>query len=741
MKRKLTKYVVLLLALTLMWTSLPINLMTTKAIELKENVALEESVSDADISSDILEEDCQEELCSEELSSYESSGLYRIPYNDALITAVGKQGSLQCMAYALAYCRTILDGYTHAGTEYWKSGVGGMYGAAGYQVSGATTKQSLLKIVYDQINAGYPVCMYVTGYYRSNTYWYAPGDHWVTVVGYKTSANPNSLTESDFYILDPGTCSYDYLTDGCTRYTSNALRISSKGAGSVSPYAEVYVNEIGDTNAKINATLTNEEYLTSAGFYISKNFDMSSAAKVQETANISVKYMWYDMNKWYGVLEPGTTYYYQFYIVKNGAEIRSDIQNFTTTGDSIAPTILSAQIINVTPDSYTVEVVASDNIGIAKVCFPTWTEYNGQDDLVGEWWINTAVTTPNSNNKYIYQVNRSAHNGEYGLYHTDAYAYDAYGNHSCFGFAYTFKELKSISLSNTTLALNIGNTYALQVSYNPSNTTDSKIITWSSSDSSVATVNANGTVTAKATGSAIITATSVNGRSASCTVTVSCVHDYTSKITPATINENGSVEDICEICGEMNATVIYMPKTVKLSKNTYTYTGKVCKPTVTVEDSNGKVVSSDSYTVKYSNNKKVGTAKVTVKFNGEYYNGTMSKTFTINECPHSYKTKIIPATTSKNGSITDTCKKCGKTKKTVIYRPKTVKLSKNSYKYTGKACKPTVTVKNSKGKVISSDSYTVKYSNNKKVGTAKVTVKFNGKSYKGKLTKTFKIKK
>lgn len=46
----------------------------------------------------------------------------RISYDDSLITAVGKQGSQQCMAYALAYCRTILDGYVHSGTEYWKMG-------------------------------------------------------------------------------------------------------------------------------------------------------------------------------------------------------------------------------------------------------------------------------------------------------------------------------------------------------------------------------------------------------------------------------------------------------------------------------------------------------------------------------------------------------------------------------------------------------------------------------------------
>ena len=55
----------------------------------------------------------------------------------------------------------------------------------------------------------------------------------------------------------------------------------------------------------------------------------------------------------------------------------------------------------------------------------------------------------------------------------------------------------------------------------PENTTDSKSVSWSSSNSEVATVDANGTVTAKRAGTAVITATSTNGKSAGCTVTVS----------------------------------------------------------------------------------------------------------------------------------------------------------------------------------------------------------------------------
>jgi surface protein len=68
----------------------------------------------------------------------------------------------------------------------------------------------------------------------------------------------------------------------------------------------------------------------------------------------------------------------------------------------------------------------------------------------------------------------------------------------------------------------------------------------------------------------------------------------------------------------------------------------------------------------------------------------------------------------------------------------TIKLSATSFTYTGKALKPTVTVKDSNGKKISSKYYTVTYKNNKKVGKATLTIKFKG-DYTGTITKTFKI--
>ncbi|MBQ6489866.1 MAG: S-layer homology domain-containing protein [Solobacterium sp.] len=59
----------------------------------------------------------------------------------------------------------------------------------------------------------------------------------------------------------------------------------------------------------------------------------------------------------------------------------------------------------------------------------------------------------------------------------------------------------------------------IEVVYYPSNTTE-KTLTWKSADTSVATVDSSGVVTGKKLGSTVITATAVNGSSASCIINV-----------------------------------------------------------------------------------------------------------------------------------------------------------------------------------------------------------------------------
>ena len=76
----------------------------------------------------------------------------------------------------------------------------------------------------------------------------------------------------------------------------------------------------------------------------------------------------------------------------------------------------------------------------------------------------------------------------------------------------------SVSLNKTSLTLEVGKTYTLTKTISPSTATTS--YSWSSSNTSVATVNSSGKVTAKKTGTATITVKTSNGKTATCKVTV-----------------------------------------------------------------------------------------------------------------------------------------------------------------------------------------------------------------------------
>lgn len=107
---------------------------------------------------------------------------------------------------------------------------------------------------------------------------------------------------------------------------------------------------------------------------------------------------------------------------------------------------------------------------------------------------------------------------------------------------------------------------------------------------------------------------------------------------------------------------------------------------------------------------------------------------------HKKVTSVKKATLSKDGTKTVTCSTCKKVlSKTTIAKITSVKLSKTTLTYTGKAQKPSVTVKNSKGKALKSGTdYTVSYKNNKAVGKATATVTFKG-NYSGAKTLSFTI--
>ena len=78
----------------------------------------------------------------------------------------------------------------------------------------------------------------------------------------------------------------------------------------------------------------------------------------------------------------------------------------------------------------------------------------------------------------------------------------------------------SVGLNKETLTLEEQQAETLVATINPSETTDDKTLTWKSSNEEVATVDSQGKVTAVKEGVATITVTTVNGKEATCKVTV-----------------------------------------------------------------------------------------------------------------------------------------------------------------------------------------------------------------------------
>lgn len=109
-----------------------------------------------------------------------------------------------------------------------------------------------------------------------------------------------------------------------------------------------------------------------------------------------------------------------------------------------------------------------------------------------------------------------------------------------------------VALDQTELSLFTGQSETMNATVEPSNATN-KNVTWHSSDNTVATVDTNGKVTAKAAGTATITVTTVDGnKTATCKVTVKSVPPtYGVTVLPS---DNGTVT--CYARGaEQGATV------------------------------------------------------------------------------------------------------------------------------------------------------------------------------------------
>jgi len=153
----------------------------------------------------------------------------------------------------------------------------------------------------------------------------------------------------------------------------------------------------------------------------------------------------------------------------------------------------------------------------------------------------------------------------------------------------------SVSFDKTALSLKVGESYTLNATVSPGNTTN-KALTWKSSDSTIASVS-GGKITAKKAGKATITATTSNGKSASISVTV----------TNAIVNVTGiNIENGTEGVVYLNT----LDGTNSLKLNAIVYPSNANNKKITWSSSNTNVA-----TVDVNGNviiKNLGTAKINV---------------------------------------------------------------------------------------------------------------------------------
>ncbi len=185
----------------------------------------------------------------------------------------------------------------------------------------------------------------------------------------------------------------------------------------------------------------------------------------------------------------------------------------------------------------------------------------------------------------------------------------------------------SIKLNQNSLILGAGESYTLNKTISPSNATQN--VTWSSSNTSVATVS-NGKVTAKKSGTAYITVKTSNGKTAQCKVTV--------KSAPASVKTNPTSLTLGK--GETY--------TISESTNSGSYANAANLKWSTSNSSVATVTKGSGNKAKITA-KGTGTAYIKIKL----YNGkTAQCKVTVKPAPTSVKTNPTSLTLGKGETYT-----------------------------------------------------------------------------------------
>lgn len=157
------------------------------------------------------------------------------------------------------------------------------------------------------------------------------------------------------------------------------------------------------------------------------------------------------------------TYLTHIYVYdRNGRYGFSNVTVQLSKAVASAPTITDVQVSDVTQDGYRVTATFQAPAGVREVLMPTWTQNNGQDDVV--WHVATV-----SGNTATYYVKTNGHKGETGTYITHIYVYDSNNKYALTGTSVNVPAAKSSAsptITNIQVTEQSSSGYRVTVSFN-----------------------------------------------------------------------------------------------------------------------------------------------------------------------------------------------------------------------------------------------------------------------------------
>lgn len=361
------------------------------------------------------------------ISQISSSGYFNSTYWGGWTGQAGIECGTASISMALSYIginktpQDILD--AHGGITYF----GENWGGASWD------SPSLSTAISNYVNGAgkySPPVIYLQYYGSSAT-------HWVIIAG--------KVSENVYQIVDPASSSVWNMTINGNTASYSKCRNGSETITRVYQYhnpaavinndteapviSNVQITDVSVTGYTVTCTVTDNVGVTSVKFPTWPSATGSWDPPVWHEGTISGNTASCRIN----VSEHGNmvnmnyaTHIYAYDAAGNRGWSGSDWVFI----DGTAPEIKDVEVTDISEQGYTITCTVTDNIGIDRVQFPTWTIYNDQDDIDTNWQNSTFSQGKISESTVTYRVNTSDHNNEKGNYCTHIYVYDKHGNYT-----------------------------------------------------------------------------------------------------------------------------------------------------------------------------------------------------------------------------------------------------------------------------------------------------------------------